>query len=382
MLGRPFGLRQMVRGGRKVVLMRDMTDCMYNPARWPYVSHYTGNDLIVRHVEQFICSTISSDQILGGREFRFAGDRRPTLAIVIAEDGYQTDRTLPEFALNQLGRDFRVTFVHGAADSKTEIPGLEALDRADAAIFSVRRRVLKPEHLAVVRRFVESGKPVIGLRTASHAWSLRDEAPPAGLAAWPEFDKAVTGAKYLGHPLIDASAELSVAAAAEQHPILRGVPRQTRSRPGSLYQFGPLAPSATLLVSGVERTAAGATSTQPVAWAFHRLDGGRSFYTSLGEPVDFQDPSFVRLLNNAVTWCAGLPVAVEQAAPGESPRDELRHWTPRLIPDYFATDDVAARVKAGETIWLRAVVRAPLDWRDRAASVVVRSFAKNVDAWW
>ena len=65
-LGRPFGLRQMVRSGKNVVLMRDMTDCMYNPESWPYVDHFTGNDLIVSHVERFVCPTITSDQILGG----------------------------------------------------------------------------------------------------------------------------------------------------------------------------------------------------------------------------------------------------------------------------------------------------------------------------
>ena len=68
-LGRPFGLRQMVRNGKNVVLMRDMTDCMYNPQRWPFVNHFTGNDLIVSHVERFVCPTISSDQILGGQPF-------------------------------------------------------------------------------------------------------------------------------------------------------------------------------------------------------------------------------------------------------------------------------------------------------------------------
>jgi hypothetical protein len=35
----PFGLRQMAKNGKHVVLMRDMTDTMYNPARWPFVSH-------------------------------------------------------------------------------------------------------------------------------------------------------------------------------------------------------------------------------------------------------------------------------------------------------------------------------------------------------
>lgn len=75
-LGRPFGLRQMVRGGKNVVLMRDMTDCMYNPKRWPFVDHFTGNDLIISHVERYVCPTITSDQILGGNPFHSKYDRR------------------------------------------------------------------------------------------------------------------------------------------------------------------------------------------------------------------------------------------------------------------------------------------------------------------
>lgn len=75
-LGRPFGLRQMVRHGKNVVLMRDMTDCMYNPKRWPFVDHFTGNDLIISHVERYVCSTITSNQILGGIAFRSKFDTR------------------------------------------------------------------------------------------------------------------------------------------------------------------------------------------------------------------------------------------------------------------------------------------------------------------
>lgn len=75
-LGRPFGLRQMVRNGKHVALMRDMTDCMYNPKRWPLVDHFTGNDLVIQHVERFVCPTITSDQILGGEPFRSKYDKR------------------------------------------------------------------------------------------------------------------------------------------------------------------------------------------------------------------------------------------------------------------------------------------------------------------
>ncbi len=75
-LGRPFGLRQLVRNGKNVALMRDMTDSMYNPRQWPFVDHFTGHDLVISHVERFVCPTITSDQILGGKPFEFKNDSR------------------------------------------------------------------------------------------------------------------------------------------------------------------------------------------------------------------------------------------------------------------------------------------------------------------
>ncbi|CAD72181.1 MAG TPA: hypothetical protein DDX19_26615 [Rhodopirellula baltica] len=73
-LGRPFGLRQMAKNGKNVVLMRDMTDSMYNPKMWPYVSHFEGNRRVISHIERYVCPTITSDQIIGGTPFRFEGD--------------------------------------------------------------------------------------------------------------------------------------------------------------------------------------------------------------------------------------------------------------------------------------------------------------------
>jgi len=74
-LGRPFGLRQMAKNGKNAVLVRDLTDTMYNPKKWPYVSHFEGTRLIVEHIEKYVCPTITSDQLLGGKEFRFRGDK-------------------------------------------------------------------------------------------------------------------------------------------------------------------------------------------------------------------------------------------------------------------------------------------------------------------
>jgi nicotinamidase-related amidase len=75
-LGRPFSIRQMVLQGQHVVLVRDMTDTMYNPARKPFVDHFTGTDLVIQHIEKYWCPTITSEQIIGGQAFRFAADKR------------------------------------------------------------------------------------------------------------------------------------------------------------------------------------------------------------------------------------------------------------------------------------------------------------------
>jgi pimeloyl-ACP methyl ester carboxylesterase/nicotinamidase-related amidase len=90
-LGRPFGLRQMERGGKRVALMRDLTDCMYNPARWPFVDHFSGNDLMVAHVERFVCPTISSNQLLGGQEFRSKYDPRKGREPIVTKPGVRPD---------------------------------------------------------------------------------------------------------------------------------------------------------------------------------------------------------------------------------------------------------------------------------------------------
>src|SRR6185312_4573778 len=88
-LGRPFGLRQMAKNGKNVVLMRDMTDTMYNPRSWPYVSHFQGTDLIVQHIERYVCPTITSDQLVGGQAFKFKDDVRKNAIVIVAENEYK-----------------------------------------------------------------------------------------------------------------------------------------------------------------------------------------------------------------------------------------------------------------------------------------------------
>jgi nicotinamidase-related amidase len=63
-LKRSFAIKQMVRWGFRVALVRDLTDCMYNPARPPYVSHDEGTRLTVAYIEKFWCPTLASDDLL------------------------------------------------------------------------------------------------------------------------------------------------------------------------------------------------------------------------------------------------------------------------------------------------------------------------------
>ncbi len=75
-LGRPFAIRQMVKLGKNVALMRDMTDTMYNPERPPGVDHFTGTDLVVEHVETYWCPSFTSTDITDEPAFVFAEDQR------------------------------------------------------------------------------------------------------------------------------------------------------------------------------------------------------------------------------------------------------------------------------------------------------------------
>ena len=65
-LNRSFAIKQLVRWSIPVYLVRDLTDCMYNPARAPYVSHEAATELTVRYIEQFWCPSVTSDALCSG----------------------------------------------------------------------------------------------------------------------------------------------------------------------------------------------------------------------------------------------------------------------------------------------------------------------------
>lgn len=308
-LGRPFGIRQLVYQGMNVALMRDLTDAMYNSRKAPFVNHFTGNDLMVEHIERHWCPSLTSCDFVGGEPFRFSEDRRKRLAIVMAEDEYETERTLPRFAREALGRDFQVTLIYGDEKNLSNIPGLDALDTADAALLSIRRRVIPSEQLGHVRKFLAAGKPLIAIRTTSHAFGLRNQAPPPGTEAWEGFDREILGCNYKGHYGNEALPQVWRDSAQADHPVLRGIVADKLPMASSLYKSAPVLPDVTVLMRGLSPDAA---AEEPVAWVRERSDGGRVFYTSLGHKGDFQSGQFRRLLFNGIYWSLQLDPPAEQ----------------------------------------------------------------------
>ena len=313
-LGRPFGLRQLAKNGKNVVLMRDMTDTMYNPARSPFVSHFAGTELIVRHIEKFVCPSITSVDFLGGEPFRYSHDRR-NLVMLIGDDEYKTEISLPAFAksdLEPLG--FQVTIIHADSQDKNRFPGLvDALKTADVLLVSVRRRLPPKDQLDAIRDHVAAGKPVVGIRTASHAFCLRDDvqqkaALSNGLDAWPEFDAEVFGGHYTNHHGDGPKTTVTVAEGAKDHAILRGIDPQELVGNGSLYLVRPLASGTTPILMG------SVPGKEPEPIAYTNLAGpkqARAFYASLGHVDDFANPQFRKLLVNAIFWSTEPPYRAE-----------------------------------------------------------------------
>ncbi len=299
-LGRPFGIRQLRYLGMNVVLARDLTDSLYNPQMEPKVSHFRGTELVVEHIEKYWCPTITSSDFIAKPAFRFAGDKRPHVVFIVSDDHYHGDKTLPEFAqwLRET-QDLHVSVLHGQGEHS--IPGMVNLETADAAVVFVRRLGLPREQLKALQTFVASGKPILGIRTASHAFKMNFKNPPGfqtpeGRMEWEEFDHEILGGNYHGHG--PNKAGTSVENKAPKHPVMKNVTAAAWHSTGSLYKTRPIAKDATLLMTG-----SAGEDTEPLTWLRDKAPGrGKVFYTGLGHPDDFRVPAFRRLMANAIQW--------------------------------------------------------------------------------
>jgi nicotinamidase-related amidase/type 1 glutamine amidotransferase len=299
-LGRPFGIRQLTYLGMNVALMRDMTDSLYNPAMPPKVSHYRGTDLVLEHIEKFWCPTVTSTDFTGKPMFRFAGDTRTHVVFVVSDDHYQADKTLPDYAqwLRET-QNIYATILHGQGEH--DIPGTENIATADVVVVFVRRLGLPVAQVQAIQDYVNAGKPLIALRTASHGFKLKFKNPkgfktPEGSAEWEAFDHEILGGNYHNHGPNDLGTDVKNVVA--DHPLLKGVTPAAWHSTGSLYFTKPIVEDATLLMTGSTPD-----DSQPLTWIRDAAPGrGKVFYSGLGHPDDFKEPAFRQLLVNAIQW--------------------------------------------------------------------------------
>jgi type 1 glutamine amidotransferase len=197
---------------------------------------------------------------------------------------YESNRTLPilQARLEKKGAVCSRAFMVGKDD--TRLPGLEALDKADVMVLFTRRLKLSGDDLERLKKYCLSGRPIVGIRTASHA-----------VQTWLDLDHEVFGGNYNNHFGKEAT-QVKIVEPAKSHPVLAGVePWKSSSH---LYKNSGIAKDCEVLMTGTNSEA-----TMPVAWT-RTYKGARIFYTSLGDQGDFENENFLRLAENAVFWSA------------------------------------------------------------------------------
>lgn len=229
------------------------------------------------------------------------------VCLVSASAEYRSDQSLALLQERlETGGAAACSRVFGA-DKGDTLQGLEAIDACDVMVLFARRVTLPPEQLARVKAYFRAGRPVVGIRTASHAFQN-----------YLEFDREVLGGNYTGHYGPGPPVQTTILEKARSHPVLAGV--EPFASPYSLYRNTGLAHDVEVLVTG---SAAG--HTEPVAWT-RTFNGGRIFYTSLGGPDDFRNEHFLRLIVNAIWWVTKRPVptspAVGPATGGAEKKDK------------------------------------------------------------
>lgn len=223
-------------------------------------------------------------------------------------DNGQVDPTLPVYP--KKGEE--------AAFQEHNIPGLEHLARADLVIFFTRLLTLPPQQAQHIVNYIDSGKPVIGLRTANHGF--RKPLPYQIEGKQVRFGQLL-GGSFLGHhgAWHRDSTRGDIVPELKDHPILKGV--SDIWGPSDVYRTfreGESLPAdCTALVYGqplIGREHGGKNNPDkkplPVAWFKNWTTStgqtARVFQSTMGSAKDFESAGLRRLVINAAYWCMGL----------------------------------------------------------------------------
>lgn len=139
---RSFGLRAMKRLGMNVVLMRDMTDLMYDPQTYPYTTHFGGLELMVEYIERYVAPTITSSDITGGRPFVFremlrdaektAEDRARNINLPVGDYHFKA-------VANYVEKEPDPDYLHASAEAHERFRDIKFAVRIHWGIYSILR---------------------------------------------------------------------------------------------------------------------------------------------------------------------------------------------------------------------------------------------------
>ena len=266
------------------------------------------------------------------------------IVLIAGDEEYRSEEALPMLAkilATHHGFDCTMLFSidpeTGMIDplNQTNIPGLEKLETADMMVIATRFRELPDQDMKFIDDFVNSGKPILGLRTATHAfqYSRNTNSPYAhyhfASQEWPGgFGQQVLGETWINHhgDHKKESTRGVINPEYQDHPILRGV--KDIWGPTDVYGIRNLTPDAHVLVFGQVLTGmqpedppvAGKKNDpmMPLLWTktFRGRSGkpSRIICTTMGAAVDLQSAGLRRALVNSCYWGLGL----EDQIPAES----------------------------------------------------------------
>jgi len=276
------------------------------------------------------------------------------IVLVSGDEEYRSEEALPQLARilsSRHGFKCTVLFAINPADGTIDpavtsnIPGLEALAGADMMVIATRFRALPDQQMKHIDDFVNSGKPMLGLRTATHAFSY----PKGATGPFAKYDWQSTewpggfGRQVLGETWVSHHGRHGVESTrgvinpeSQNHPILRGV--EDIWGPTDVYTVIHLTGEARILVHGevlegmkpTDKPISGPKNSpmMPLAWTrpFTGSRGrtSRVVCTTMGAAVDIQNEGLRRLLVNACYWGLGL----EDRIPPRSNVDLVGAYSP------------------------------------------------------
>ena len=287
------------------------------------------------------------------------------IVFVTGDEEYRSEESMPLLAqLLEKEFGYRCTVLYATDESGfiapnhlNHIGGLEALADADLMVQFTRFRALPEEQLQALLDYAQSGRPMVGFRTTTHAFLYP---PEDARARWnDEYGREFFGQKWITHHGHRSTTSVKPVQEQNRHAVLRGV--KSFSAPSWLYHVAgggdSLPEDAVVLATGdsvdSSHAAAGRSDRfplqQPVAWVREREDGQRVFFTTLGHPFDFQQESMRTLSLNGILWALGdeeripswgcdpiLPYRFSLtdalyggAVPGRRPTPLPQHWQPR-----------------------------------------------------